>query len=128
MALYGFQGASPSDAVAALLKRTPAPSPADLTSLFQGLPRGLWSQASTDLVTAGIPGSIIRAAMYTALKTELDWVKGALVLLSAAASGYHGARRNGSIFWGAWWFIMGMTFPVFTPVVALAQGYSRKRT
>jgi hypothetical protein len=45
-----------------------------------------------------------------------------LVLGSAAISGYHGTKRNGgSIFWGLVWFGLGATFPVVTPIIAVAQ-------
>lgn len=45
---------------------------------------------------------------------------------SAAASAFHGVRRNGgSIFWGVWWFIMGAVFPTITPIVGAAQGFGR---
>jgi hypothetical protein len=45
---------------------------------------------------------------------------------SAAASAFHGARRNGgSIFWGVWWFIFGAVFPTVTPIVGLAQGFGQ---
>jgi len=50
---------------------------------------------------------------------------GALSLLSAAASGYHGYKRNQSIGWGFVWFALGGMFPVFTPVIAVAQGYGK---
>lgn len=44
---------------------------------------------------------------------------------SAAASGWHGFKRNhGSIGYAAWWFFMGGLFPVFTPLIAVAQGYA----
>lgn len=114
-------------AAAALLKRTPAPSPDDLTSFFKGLPKKDWSTASTLFVSAGVPGEIVRASMYAAVQTEVAWAKGALTLASAAISGFHGTRRNNSIFWGAWWFIMGLTFPIFTPVVAFAQGVGKRK-
>jgi hypothetical protein len=46
---------------------------------------------------------------------------------SAAASAYHGYRRNDSLGWGLWWFLMGALFPIVTPVIALAQGYGKPR-
>lgn len=49
----------------------------------------------------------------------------ALSLLSAAASGYHGYKRNQSIGWGFVWFTLGGMFPIFTPVIAVAQGYAK---
>lgn len=114
-------------AVQALIKRVPAPSPDDLTSFFKGLPKKNWTAAATALITAGVPGDVIRSSMYAAVQTEIAWVKGGLTMLSASFSAYHGGRRNDSIFWGAWWFIAGMTFPVFAPLAALIQGYAKKK-
>lgn len=52
--------------------------------------------------------------------------RGALVLASAVASGFHGARRNGgSAFWGLVWFGLGAALPGLVPVVAVAQGYGQ---
>lgn len=49
-------------------------------------------------------------------------------IAAAAASGYHGARRNrGSILWGTWWFGAGYLMPVLTPVIAVAQGFGQAK-
>jgi hypothetical protein len=49
-----------------------------------------------------------------------------LSAISAAASGFHGMRRNnGSIGWGIVWFLLGATFPILTPVVGVAQGFAK---
>lgn len=53
-------------------------------------------------------------------------VWGVLATASAAASAYHGYKRNDSIGWAIWWFFMGSLFPVITPVVAVAQGFGRR--
>lgn len=50
---------------------------------------------------------------------------GALSLLSAAASGYHGYKRNESVGWAIVWFGLGGIFPVITPVIAVAQGFGK---
>lgn len=44
---------------------------------------------------------------------------------SSAASAFHGYKRNGSIGWALWWGFMGGLFPVFTPAIALAQGFGK---
>lgn len=48
--------------------------------------------------------------------------------ISAALSGYHGYKRhqNGEhpIAWAVAWFALGGLFPVITPVVGFAQGYT----
>lgn len=52
--------------------------------------------------------------------------RGALVMASAIAAGFHGARRNGgSAWWGLVWFGLGAALPGVVPVVAVAQGYGQ---
>lgn len=50
---------------------------------------------------------------------------GVVALASAAASGFHGYKRNQSVGWGVGWFMLGGLFPVITPVIAVAQGYAK---
>ncbi len=45
---------------------------------------------------------------------------------SAAAGAYHGWKRNESVGWAVWWGAMGALFPVITPAIAVAQGFSEK--
>lgn len=50
----------------------------------------------------------------------------AIGIASAAASAYHGVKRNhGSVWWGIAWFGLGALFPIITPVIAVAQGYAK---
>lgn len=65
------------------------------------------------------------AGVWDSLKAqEPATIRGVLTFVSAAASGYHGARRNGgSIFWGLIWFAAGAALPGLFPIVAVAQGY-----
>lgn len=125
--IAGLGASTTQAAVDALIKRAPTPTPEDVTSFFKGLPKKYWSEASTALVIAGVPGDVIRSSMYQALQNEISWIKGGLTMLSAALTGFHGARRNGSIFWGGVWFVAGLTWPVFTPVVAVAQGFAKRK-
>ena len=67
-----------------------------------------------------------RAGDFTVSKTATT-IWGVLATLSAAASGYHGYRRNNSLGWGIGWFVLGSLFPVITPTVALAQGFGKPR-
>lgn len=46
---------------------------------------------------------------------------------SMAASAYHGYRRNRSVGWAIWWGIWGAVLPVFTPVIAVAQGFGKRK-
>jgi len=48
-----------------------------------------------------------------------------LALASAAASGYHGYKRNQSVGWAVGWFMLGGAFPIITPVIAVAQGFGK---
>lgn len=74
--------------------------------------------------------------VFDDLTTRLEGtVVGTLVFLlqllrpiSAVVSGIHGYNRNCDS-WGAaaGWAALGFLFPVITPVVALAQGYSKEK-
>jgi len=51
-----------------------------------------------------------------------------IVAASVGASAFHGYRRHhGSIGWAVGWGVLGMFFPILTPAVALAQGFSRPK-
>ena len=58
-----------------------------------------------------------------------DWKTTAFTAVALASSGagaYHGYKRNhGSIGWALWWSLMGGMFPIFTPAIALAQGFGK---
>lgn len=56
----------------------------------------------------------------------LTVVEGTIVLGSAAASAYHGYKRNKSVGWAVWWGLMGFLFPIVTPAVAIAQGFGKR--
>jgi hypothetical protein len=45
----------------------------------------------------------------------------------AAASAFHGYRRNQSVLWSLVWFGLGYASPLITPVVAVAQGFGKKK-
>jgi hypothetical protein len=82
------------------------------------------------LIARGVnQGSISSALGFlntTGKSTSTIW--GLLSVASAAASGYHGIKRNnGSIGWGIGWFLLGGVFPVITPVVAVAQGFAKPK-
>jgi hypothetical protein len=73
-----------------------------------------------------IQESLERTAIRSSYKPTKVW--GVLATASMAASAYHGYKRNQSIGWAVWWGFMGGLFPVFTPVVAVAQGFGKKKT
>ena len=55
-------------------------------------------------------------------------IYGTLSLVSSGASAYHGFKRNrDSVGWGIWWGLMGGLFPIITPAIGFAQGWSKPR-
>ena len=72
-------------------------------------------------------GSRLIAAPLPFLKSrngKMAWKVASTV--SSAASVYHGYKRNESIGWALLWGAMGATFPIVTPVIAIAQGFGKK--
>lgn len=51
----------------------------------------------------------------------------ALGALSAAASAYHGYKRNNSLGWAIAWAAAGGFFPLITPAIGLAQGWGKRK-
>jgi hypothetical protein len=51
----------------------------------------------------------------------------ALSTASMALSAYHGYKRNDSVGWALVWGLLGGTFPVITPVIAVAQGFGQEK-
>jgi len=52
-------------------------------------------------------------------------VMSVVIAASAAASAFHGYRRNeGSIGYALLWAGMGLLFPVITPAIAIAEGFA----
>ena len=51
----------------------------------------------------------------------------ALSTVSSAVSAYHGYKRNDSIGWALVWGFFGGLAPVITPVIAVAQGFSKPK-
>jgi hypothetical protein len=47
-------------------------------------------------------------------------------LAFAAIAGYHGYRRNGSVFWALSWAAGGFVCPVVTVPMAISQGFAQK--
>ncbi len=75
---------------------------------------------------AGAP----EAPAATPMPTWLSLLGGAVVTASAAASAFHGYKRNedrsdSPALWAAVWFLGGTFLPVFTPVLALAEGFAK---
>lgn len=118
-------------AVTGFITSTPNPTSAQITSFLQLFADSqAQSDAAAALVAAGIsPTTVASATTFLSSTSGLtaSTIWGALTVASAAASGYHGYRRNQSIGWASFWFLMGGIFPVFTPVIALAQGFGKRK-
>lgn len=67
----------------------------------------------------------IRKGTRIPLGVKVLW--GVAGTVSMAAGAYHGYKRNQSVGWALWWALMGSTFPVLTPAIALAQGFGQRR-
>jgi hypothetical protein len=88
------------------------------------------TQVAQELIANGISASTVSAALAwlnTTGKFSSSSIWGVLSVVSAAASGYHGYKRNGTIGGAMLWFVLGGLFPVFVPVVAVAQGFNKKK-
>ena len=89
---------APSPSPAPSPERTPSPSPAP--------------SSFTEYVMKFAGDNPIATALSTA---------------SMALSAYHGYKRNDSVGWALVWGLLGGTFPVITPVIALAQGFGQEK-
>lgn len=132
-------GASPTDdqlseIADGLIVAAPAGQPreADIAAAMRMLDRASAQRLGQILVAEGISAQVVNSALQRAFagepwsKTRL-WGWATVATLSAAASGFHGYRRNRSVGWGLWWFVMGSLFPVVTPTIALAQGFGKPK-
>lgn len=116
-----------ADQIAALLA-TGNPSSETVRDFLLMLPASRWTDATTALMLKGVSPLVVATGLRLARETgRPPWklITSALTLASASLSAYHGVRRNQSISWGVWWFVMGALFPVITPTIALAQGFGR---
>lgn len=122
-------GATPIDT---FLLAHPAPTSGNVSDLLLAYAPEARAGVAQELISRGIDARVISGALSwieTRNKIQINWPKiaGVMALVSASASAYHGYRRNQSIPWAMWWFLMGSIFPVFTPIIALAQGYGERK-
>jgi len=114
------------------LLRAPKPTSSEVSSFLQLYSGEDRSRAARRLIERGVSPTAVSNALSwldTSSKFRISantW-NGILTLASAAASAYHGYRRNQSIPWAAVWFAFGTIFPIFTSVIALAQGYAKPK-
>jgi hypothetical protein len=123
-------GTSPAvqSLVDSFLKQFPQPTANDVTTFLKVVPLSMWNITVQGLISAGVPIEVVQAGASAASHAKTEFWKDGLTLASAVLSAFHGARRNNSVVWGAWWFLMGSTFPIFTPVIALAQGFGKRKS
>jgi hypothetical protein len=124
--LYGL-GASPdpATAISGFLSTTPTPTSAQIGDFLKLFAEPARSEIAQGLIAAGVDATKVTSAsqfLKASGAITKRTVYGLLTVASAAASGYHGIKRNhGSIGWGLWWFVMGGLFPIITPVIAIAR-------
>ena len=110
------------------LLSSPHPTSADVAAFLKLYSGGARDSVAMSLVAHGVSPATITSAT-TFLNTSSgaggltkNSIWGMLALASAGACAYHGIKRNnGSIGWGAWWFLMGTIFPVVAPIIAVAR-------
>lgn len=128
MQLMGL-GVSPVDT---FLLTYPKPTSGNVADFLSQYPPEERAALAKHLIDEGVPAATISSALSwidAKRNIRVNWSKihGVLAITSAAASAYHGYKRNDSIGWAVWWFFMGSVFPVFTPVIALAQGFGKPK-
>ena len=113
------------------LLRSPKPGSTEVAEFLKlytaGAPRELAARA---LIARGVDARAISNALTflnAAGRFKMSTFWGVASLVSGAASAFHGYRRNQSIGWGAWWFVMGTIFPVITPAIGAAQGFGKRK-
>lgn len=118
--------------ISGFLSRYRAPTSAQVIDFLKLYSADQREQVAQALVAKGVDTVAVANATRWIdsaglFSTHKSTIYGVLTLASAAASGFHGYRRNQSIGWGLAWFVLGGIFPVVTPVIALAQGFGKPK-
>lgn len=93
-----------------------------------GIPLALADVVAPAALPVTVPQPPSLAGVWDSLQaSEPFTLKGVLTFISAVASGYHGVRRNDSIFWGVVWFAAGAWLPGIVPMLSVAQGFGVRR-
>ena len=125
--------AVPMSAVDSFLMDVPNPAISDVVHLLKMCNPGPdQDSVAQELVAKGVPQATVTSAQSwlatsSRFSVNKNQLYGWLAIVSAAASAFHGYRRNRSVGWAIAWFVMGGIFPVVTPVIALAQGYGQPK-
>lgn len=110
----------------------PNPSASNVAEFLKPYPEAERISLAQQLISRGVDAKAISMGLNflsASARVRSMWptISGVLAIASAGASAYHGYRRNQSIAWALWWFLMGSVFPVVTPALALAQGFGKKK-
>jgi hypothetical protein len=104
-----------------------------LAALMSNYDQMTQAKLGAAIISAGGSDKVVSGALKMlkndSWKADKRWgaFLGILSTASAAASAYHGYKRNDSVGWAVVWFLMGGLFPVITPAVALAQGFGKPK-
>ena len=113
--------------VNAFVARAPSPSGAEISTFLRMLPFSKWQAATESLIIAGVPSQSVEAGITLATQNTTSWIKDSLSMIAGATAAFHGIRRNDSLIMGGWWFLWGITFPIATNLVAVAQGFGKPK-
>ena len=121
-----------ADTIDGFLLQHPKPGSTEVAEFLKIYAPAERASIAQQLVARGVSSNTVAAALNwldASGKMKANWptIAGILAIASASASAYHGYRRNQSIGWALWWFVAGSIFPVVTPVVAVAQGFGKKK-
>jgi hypothetical protein len=118
-----------NSAIDGFLLQSPNPGSTEVANFLKLYGSNDRTAVAQALIARGVSAGAISSALgflnTTGKSTSTIW--GILSVASAAASGYHGYKRNTSIPWGIGWFLLGGIFPVITPVIAVAQGFGQPK-
>jgi hypothetical protein len=127
--LLGGLGA---DAIDGFLATHPSPSSTDVAEFLKVFPESERLVQAQALLARGVSTRSVSSALNwleASGRVRSHWptIAGVLAMASASASAYHGYKRNASIGWALVWFGLGSIFPIVTPVIAVAQGYGKRK-
>lgn len=131
MLRLGMLGAVTDQEIEGFLLKSPSPDSSQVADFLRLYSAGVERDgAARALIAKGVGATTVSSAL-TFLSTSSTWnmkaIGGVLAIASAAVSGFHGYRRNNSIWWGLTWFVLGGIFPIVTPVIAVAQGFGKRK-
>ncbi len=132
--LDGF-GASQAEleAIADQLRARTLLSTNDIADAMRGLSSADQQRLAAILLVKGTSLTLVEGALANLVPIRerfspgVQLAFGLLATASMAASAYHGYKRNRSIGWAFVWGFFGGVFPVITPVIAVAQGFGKRK-